>query len=80
MPEMCNGICNKYHAIGSSGKGRYAKGQKRCNSCGIFINWDGLRCPCCNDRLRLSPRNSKSKEKFLEIKSVKKRKVLVNGM
>jgi len=42
MPDMCNGVCSKYRAIGSSGKDRYAKGQKRCNTCNIFISWDGL--------------------------------------
>jgi len=79
MPDMCNGICTKYRALGSSGKERYAKGQKRCNSCGIFIYWDGLRCPCCNDRLRLSPRNGKNKKKFLEIKS-RKKEMFIHGM
>jgi len=80
MSGMCNGICSKYHALESSGKERYAKGQKRCNTCNIFITWDGLWCPCCNNRLRLSPRNGKNKKKFLEIKSEKKKQVLVNGM
>jgi len=33
------------------GQGRYATGQKRCQICEIFIQWDGLVCPCCSYRL-----------------------------
>lgn len=72
MPGICNGSCEKYRAPRLPGKGRYADGQKRCNSCEIYIQWDGFWCPCCNKRLRLSPRNSKNKEKFLAINYVKK--------
>jgi hypothetical protein len=79
MPDMCNGICSKYRALRSSRKGRYVDGQKRCNSCNIFIYWYGLRCPCCNKRLRLSPCNGKNKKKFLEVK-FKKTEVLIHGM
>lgn len=55
-------MCARYK-VGkpSLGRGRYATGQKRCQTCEIFIQWDGLRCPCCSYRLRLKPRNMKSK-------------------
>ncbi len=76
----CKGICSRYKAKLIDYMPRYAFGQKRCATCNIFIFWDGLTCPCCNYKLRLSPRKGKYKEKFLEIKSVKKRQVLVNGM
>ena len=46
-------------------------GQKRCNSCEIFIRWDGIFCPCCNGRLRSSPRGGIHKRKFLDVKSTK---------
>ena len=48
------------------GQGRYATGQKRCQICEIFIQWDGLVCPCCSYRLRLKPRNMKTKIRLLE--------------
>ena len=58
----CRGVCAIYKAGKPSlGRGRYATGQKRCQTCEIFIQWDGLRCPCCSYRLRLKPRNMKSK-------------------
>ena len=79
MSSSCNGICNKYHKSARYGKGRYLNGQKRCNVCEIFVEWDGLWCPCCNNRLRLSPRSSKNKAKFLEIKSQNKEK-FVHGL
>lgn len=66
----CNGICKKYKAKGSPAAGRYSSGQKRCNSCGIYLLWKGsvkdpkaLFCPCCNVRLRTKPRNKHYKVK-----------------
>ena len=47
-----------------TGVGRYANGQKRCQICDIFIQWDGLWCPYCGYRLRTKPRNLKYKEKL----------------
>lgn len=46
---------------------RYSEGQKYCNTCMIFIMWNGLYCPCCNYRLRESPRNSKVKRAHKEL-------------
>jgi len=54
----------------SFGQGRYATGQKRCQICEIFIQWDGLMCPCCSYRLRLKPRNMKSKIRLLNDKNM----------
>ena len=68
MGISCNGICQRYKARKPLRIGRYASGQKRCNSCDVFMNWDGLWCPCCNYRLRQSPRSGKYKEKYLQIK------------
>ncbi len=51
-------------------QGRYTTGQKRCQICEIFLQWDGLVCPCCRYRLRLRPRNMKSKIRLLNNKNV----------
>jgi hypothetical protein len=48
---------------GSSG--RYTSDQRRCQICEIFINWDGLWCPCCGYRLRTKPRNKKYKARLM---------------
>jgi len=52
------------------GKSRYAKGQKRCNSCDVYIEWDGLFCPCCGSRLRVAPRHRKWKQKVLNFSRI----------
>jgi uncharacterized Zn finger protein (UPF0148 family) len=75
----CNKICLQYKAERLSHGGRYESGQKRCNSCGLYIFWDGLFCPCCGYRLRLSPRNSKHKQKFLKLKADKK-EIIIHGV
>ena len=64
----CKGICLRHRAPKPIQSGRYASGQKRCQSCEIFIKWDMLWCPCCGFRLRTRPRNSAYKERF-EIKT-----------
>ncbi|MGC1132705.1 MAG: hypothetical protein WA941_07775, partial [Nitrososphaeraceae archaeon] len=43
-------------------------GQKRCQICEIFIDWEGLWCPCCGYRLRAKPRNLRYKSKMREQK------------
>jgi hypothetical protein len=61
----CRGICTRYRVTRPAlGIGRYAAGQKRCQLCEIFLEWDGLICPCCRYRLRLKPRNMKFKIKL----------------
>ena len=35
----------------------YTKGAKRCNDCRIFIEYDGLYCPCCGTKLRIRSRS-----------------------
>lgn len=53
------GKCNEYKFKykGSNSK-KYELGASRCNNtCMIFIDWNGLYCPCCSMRLRKSRRN-----------------------
>ena len=63
----CKGVCDRYKAKRVSGMGRYASGQKRCQICEIFIEWDGRWCPCCKYRLRAKPRNLVYKEKLAKM-------------
>ncbi|AFS83560.1 hypothetical protein NSED_08850 [Candidatus Nitrosopumilus sediminis] len=65
MLSYCTGKCKQYKALKPRQIGRYASGQKRCNFCEIFLNFDGLKCPCCNKQLRSLPRSRKDKESFL---------------
>ena len=79
MSASCSRVCDRYRALKPKKFGRYEMGQKRCNSCSIFIFWNGLWCPCCGDRLRLTPRSSKYKQKYLKAIAVKK-EVIANGL
>jgi len=64
---VCKGICERHKAQKPTGNsGRYATGQKRCQICEIFIDWEGLWCPCCGYRLRGKPRNLRYKSKLRE--------------
>ena len=55
MVIVCRGICPRYSTNRKPHESRYLSGQKRCNSCELFMKWDGIWCPCCNHRLRLAP-------------------------
>jgi len=68
MTFYCKNICTRYRATKPTGIGRYSVGQKRCNVCFIFIFWDGVRCPCCSNKLRITPRSRFYKEKMKEEK------------
>ena len=61
MGITCNGICHRDKAKKPTTMGRYASGQKRCNVCEIFVQWDGYSCPCCGMLLRTRPRSVKAK-------------------
>ena len=68
---VCKGICSRHKAIRPSTGMRYLIGQKRCQVCQIFINWQGFFCPCCGYRLRTKPRNKKYKLTLSNIKNKK---------
>jgi hypothetical protein len=62
----CKGICVNHRALRPHGAdiSRYAKGQKRCQICCVFVIWGGLHCPCCGTRLRLKPRIMRLKKRL----------------
>ena len=63
----CDGYtCTRYKAKKPTGMGRYESGQSRCQTCSIFILYNGNICPCCNTRLRNTPRNLIFKQKLRE--------------
>lgn len=67
MCPACKGICESFKASSISYKFRYDQGQKRCTFCDIFIEFNGIRCPCCGCPLRIKARtrNSIAKKYFL---------------
>lgn len=67
MTAYCKDICKQYKSTFTRGTRRYAEGQKRCNSCYIFMNYDGKYCPCCGIKLRTKPKNTKFKTILNEI-------------
>lgn len=58
----CNGICYRYKAIRKGTLKRYGDNFKRYTICDIRIMWDGIRCPCCNYKLKVKSQDSKFKK------------------
>ena len=63
----CRGICGKYKALKPANGSRYENGQKRCQTCEVFLKWNGNQCPCCKLKLRLGSRYIKLKENAVNI-------------
>src|SRR5919197_3950686 len=68
----CKGICIRHKALG-----RYTTGHKRCQVCELFVQWDGLFCPCCGYRLRTRPRSMKFKIKLRKQKVIQEAKKII---
>ena len=69
----CHGACQRYKAsVNTREGGRYEQGQKRCHQCEIYIEWEGLWCPCCGYLLRTKPRGSKLKRRMHLMKKTSK--------
>lgn len=68
----CRGTCERFKVGRPLSGGRYAAGQKRCQTCQIFMNVDADRCPCCNYKFRTKPRNGENKKKFRKMMELKK--------
>ena len=65
----CKGICYRFAAKKPLGGYRFAVGQRPCSICGIFVDSlsIGIRCPCCNNKLRLNSRNARSRKNRLNL-------------
>ncbi|MDE1843985.1 MAG: hypothetical protein KGI10_01495 [Thaumarchaeota archaeon] len=65
----CKGICYRFAAKKPLGGYRFAVGQRPCSVCGIFVDSlsIGIRCPCCNNKLRLNSRNAKSRKNRFDL-------------
>ncbi len=64
----CNGACKNYKAKSfGNGVSRYDNGQKRCHECEIFLDWEGLWCPCCGHLLRSKPRAKRAKVRTITV-------------
>ena len=66
----CTGICENLRARTKPiERSHYLSGQKRCQTCGVFIYTTEVMCPCCHFKLRISPRDARSKRMFLDHKA-----------
>ncbi|TVP39704.1 hypothetical protein NARC_130043 [Candidatus Nitrosocosmicus arcticus] len=68
MRKFCKDVCHLYKAYKDEySKGYYSEGYKRCIECNLFLDWDGMRCPCCDHVLRIKPHNNRCKARLLKL-------------
>src|SRR3712207_592188 len=56
----CKNICVNLKTVKTVTGSPYLEGEKWCGVCCIFIEWEGIHCPCCTRKLRVNPRSKKS--------------------
>lgn len=61
MVSVCNNICTRFKSNHITTSHKYEMGQKRCSLCEVFLEYSGLRCPCCNVKLRTKSRTTEKK-------------------
>lgn len=61
MATSCKGTCENFRAESVQNKVRYVLGHKRCSYCSIFLQVEGVRCPCCGAKMRSKARHKKRK-------------------
>lgn len=60
----CKGLCELHTASKpTDGKKRYDSGQRRCNTCNVFLKTADVNCLCCGAVLRTKPRSNSGKKK-----------------
>ena len=47
-------------------RGAAAQGYRRCSVCEIFLKYQGVYCPCCSNRMRVTPNNNKARQRVRE--------------
>jgi hypothetical protein len=67
----CSGRCIR--VFEGQKRGTYLDGDKRCDHCEIFLKVEGNRCPCCDWRLRCSPRKRSCKQHFVVVMAQRRR-------
>jgi len=65
MGSACLGICNGYETTYSSGA--YSRGFKYCARCGLFIQVQTIKCPCCNGFLRAKSHQPNKSKKIIKV-------------
>jgi hypothetical protein len=56
----CKNICSNFKTVKTVTGSPYLEGEKWCGACCVFIEWEGIHCPCCTRKLRVNPRSKKS--------------------
>lgn len=51
----CTNLCLRYKKVPRFN----TKNSKYCPNCSIFLEFDGIACPCCHGKLRAKPRTAR---------------------
>ena len=69
----CKGRCHLYPPKHFRNRSRYIEGNKFCMTCSQHVNWLGIFCPCCSQRLRSRPRTREGKARKLAAQGARRK-------
>ena len=65
----CKGICNDpIYSPKKIVRDIQNTKYRRCSKCSMCLIYDGVYCPCCCIRLKVSPRNNNARKKHSKTK------------
>jgi len=67
----CKNICVNFKNVKTVTGSPYLEGEKWCAACCIFIEWEGIHCPCCTRKLRVNPRSKKRSWCYATLRSIR---------
>lgn len=66
---ICKGVCtNSQYETKKTVRGKLREDYRRCSICCVFLKYEGIFCPCCGVRLKVSPRNNCSRKRYYKPK------------
>ena len=66
---ICKGVCtNSEYETKKTVRGKLREEYRRCSVCCVFLKYQGIYCPCCGVRLKVSPRNNCARKRYYKPK------------
>ena len=66
---ICKGVCtNSEYETKKTVRGKLREDYRRCSICCVFLKYEGIYCPCCGVRLKVSPRNNCARKRYYKPK------------
>ena len=67
MGGACKGTCDIMFADQPATSNAFQMGFKLCRQCNKYMQWDGVFCPCCGNRIRSKAGSGTARKRRIEV-------------